>query len=165
NYSGNFFWTTNVSLPRSRLEALGGFNETFREYGWEDIELGLRLRFAGTQSTFNPKALVYHLKPPLRARDVERMVRQARAQARTARELYRLHPHWRVVLATGDDPFNRAARRMARRIMPPEGLAERFAQRDPESILSRRQRRGARALATAAYYEELDAAHRTAAAR
>ena len=155
NYSGNFFWTTNVSVPRARLDAVGGFTQTFREYGWEDIELGLRLRFAGTRGVFNPRALAYHYKPPPRVRDVGGMVRQAAAQARTARELYRLHPHWRVVLATGDHPWNRALHRaLARMVRLP-----RLDDGDEGRVLSPRERRVARALASSAYYAELDAAH------
>jgi GT2 family glycosyltransferase len=158
NYSGNFFWTTNVSVSRARLDAVGHFTETFREYGWEDIELGLRLRFAGTRAVFNPRALAYHRKPPPRVRDVEGMVRQARAQARTARELYRLHPHWRVVLATGDFAANRLLRRALRRVGSPERLSARIGARDPDRSLSPRERRAAQALASIAYYDELEAA-------
>jgi glycosyltransferase involved in cell wall biosynthesis len=158
NYSGNFFWTTNVSVSRARLDAVGHFTETFREYGWEDIELGLRLRFAGTRAIFNPRALAYHLKPPPRVRDVAGMVRQAQAQARTARELYRLHPHWRVVLATGDYLVNRVLHRVLRRVRSPERLAANIEGSDPKRTLSPREQRAARALASAAYYEELEAA-------
>ena len=81
NYSGNYFWTTNVSVPLATLRAVGGFNESFAEYGWEDIDVGLRLRFAGVKAVFNPRAIVYHYKPRQRADDVEKMLRQARAQA------------------------------------------------------------------------------------
>lgn len=162
NYSGNFFWTTNVSVARTRLDAVGTFTESFREYGWEDIELGLRLRFAGTRSLLNPRALAYHYKPEPRARDVSRMIAQARAQARTARELYRLHPHWRVVLATGDHPVAIAANAVARRLMPPGRLARRIAEREPDRVLSPLERAAARALARDAYYDELSAARAAA---
>ena len=46
DYSGNYFWTTNVSVPLATMRAIGGFNESFSEYGWEDIDVGLRLRVA-----------------------------------------------------------------------------------------------------------------------
>lgn len=130
NYSGNFFWTTNVSVSRARLDAVGHFTESFREYGWEDIELGLRLRFAGTPSLLNPRALAYHYKPAARARNAGSMIAQARAQARTARELYRIHPHWRVVLATGDHPIAFALHALTRRLLPPERRATRDAYYD-----------------------------------
>jgi glycosyltransferase involved in cell wall biosynthesis len=163
DYSGNYFWTSNVSAPLAKIRELGGFTESFKEYGWEDIELGLRLRFAGVPSLFNPKAVAFHYKPPPRASDVEGMVRQARAQARTAVELYRLHPHWRVVLATGDDPVRRALHRVARGVGWPGRLASvvaSAAKRDAGATLSAPALAAARALASEAYYEELDAARK-----
>ena len=58
NYSGNYFWTTNVSAPLATIRAIGGFDESFSEYGWEDIDVGLRLRARGVKAVFNPRALV-----------------------------------------------------------------------------------------------------------
>ncbi len=160
NYSGNYFWTSNVSVPLAALRGLGGFTESFREYGWEDIELGLRLRFAGTRSTFNKRALVFHYKPRPRASNVEGMVRQARAQGRTAAQLHALHPHWRVVLATGDDPLHRTLHRFARALGLPRVLAGIVGDRSADRALSSRALVAARALAREAYYEELDLAPR-----
>jgi len=159
HYSGNYFWTSNVSVSRARLDAIGGFfNESFLEYGWEDIELGLRLRFAGTRSVFNRLAVAFHYKPRPSSADVARMVRQARAQARTAVQLRRLHPHWRVSLATGATPVQRGFGRVLR-CLPLERI-ERLA--GPGSSGPRRLDRiglaAARALAAAAYYEELERA-------
>ena len=79
NYSGNFFWTSNVSLPLATLRAVGNFTESFREYGWEDIELGLRLRFAGVRGVFNRYAVAFHHKPRPGAAQVAGMLRQAQA--------------------------------------------------------------------------------------
>ena len=31
NYSGNYFWTTNVSVPLATIRAIGGFNESFSD--------------------------------------------------------------------------------------------------------------------------------------
>ena len=155
NYSGNFFWTTNVSVTRARLDAVGTFTESFAEYGWEDIELGLRLRGARTPSVFNARALAYHYKPPPRARDVDRMIAQARAQARTARQLYALHPTWRVVLATGDHPAMLAWQAAMRRLRPSGRLARGVGEASSERELTSSERRAARALARRAYFEEL----------
>ena len=64
DYSGNYFWTSNVSLRRSRLDRAGGaFDDTFSEYGWEDIELGMRLRDIGSKAVFNRFAVAFHHKP------------------------------------------------------------------------------------------------------
>jgi hypothetical protein len=108
NYSANYFWTTNVSLRRTRLDRVGGrFDDSFAEYGWEDIELGMRLRELGTRGVFNKRAVAFHFKPPPRADSVPAVLRQVRAQARTAVQLERKHPSWRVALAVGDSPPQR----------------------------------------------------------
>jgi glycosyltransferase involved in cell wall biosynthesis len=160
NYSANFFWTSNVSLPLATLNAVGTFTEDFREYGWEDIELGLRLRFAGVKGVFNRYALAYHHKPRPRAGSVEGMLRQARAQARTAVQLHALHPHWRVVLTTGDDPLQRTLHRALRGFGAIGRLESAVGSLSPDRPLTHRQLAAARALARETYFAELEAAHR-----
>jgi len=161
NYSGNFFWTSNVSVPLATLREAGAFTESFREYGWEDIELGLRLRAAGVRAVFNPRALVFHHKPPPRLCGVPGMLAQARAQARTAAGLERLHPRsWRVALAIGSDPVRLALRRLrgaggAARYEPPEGA---------DRALTPGELRRARAAARDAYGRELLRARRASGA-
>lgn len=159
NYSGNYFWTTNVSVPLATIRAIGGFDESFSEYGWEDIDVGLRLRKRGVRAVFRPQALVYHYKPRPRALNVERMIAQSRAQARTAARLVALHPHWRAYLATGINPVQRAFHSVVRRF----GLAERLRRRlraSDDRELGREELRAARALANEAYFEELERALR-----
>ncbi len=156
DYSGNYFWTTNVSVPLATIREIGGFNESFSEYGWEDIDVGLRLRFRGTKAVFNPKALVYHWKPRPRSGNVEKMIRQARAQARTAVQLARIHPHWRIYLATGMNPMQRAYHSATRSLHAPQRLRKVVGDLDVDRALSDRELRAARALANEAYFEELE---------
>lgn len=156
NYSGNYFWTTNVSAPLASIRAAGGFDESFSEYGWEDIELGLRLRAAGTKAVFNPKALAYHYKPPPRSANVETMIRQARAQARTAVHLAKLHPQWRTYLATGINPLQLGWHRATRGLKLPGRYRERLGDLSADRRLATRELRAARALAAEAYFEELE---------
>lgn len=158
DYSANSFWTSNVSVPRAALDRVGWFTESFREYGWEDIELGLRLRFAGVRGVFNSRALAYHYKSRPTARSVPRMLAQARAQARTARQLRELHPHWRVLLATGDHIFERYAHRGVRALGVPARLASIVGETETEKPLDLRRLLAARVLAREAYFEELDRA-------
>ncbi len=159
DYSGNFFWTTNVSVPLATIRDVGGFDENFSEYGWEDIDVGLRLRARGVKAFFNPKALVYHFKPRRRGDGVETMVRQARAQARTAARLLRLHPNWRAYLATGANPVQRGFHGMMRKLRVPERLRRRLEVPVAEQReLSGRELRAARALANEVYFEELERA-------
>ncbi|HZZ00173.1 MAG TPA: glycosyltransferase [Candidatus Baltobacteraceae bacterium] len=158
NYSGNYFWTTNVSVPLATIRGIGGFNENFSEYGWEDIDAGLRLRARGVKAVFNPKALAYHYKPRPRTSDVEKMVRQAQAQARTAVVLVGLHPTWRAYLATGINPAQRRAHDLMRRLNAGRRLRKRLSELSGDRVLSEREARVARALANDAYFEELERA-------
>ncbi len=64
NYSRAFLCTCNVSVPRHALEAVGGFDERFDLYGWEDTELGVRLREAGLRWKFAWDAYIWHIKQP-----------------------------------------------------------------------------------------------------
>ncbi len=158
NYSGNYFWTTNVSVPLATMRAIGGFDESFSEYGWEDIDVGLRLRRAGVKAAFNPKALAYHFKPRPRSGGVERMVRQARAQARTAVRLAKLHPHWRTYLATGINPLQRRFHEVTRGLHFAGRFRARIGDVTSDRQLSDRELRAARGLAAEAYFEELERA-------
>jgi glycosyltransferase involved in cell wall biosynthesis len=156
NYSGNYFWTSNVSLRRSRLDRAGGcFDEAFAEYGWEDIELGMRLRALGTRGVFNPRAVAFHFKPPPSGADVAGLVRRVRSQARTALQLERKHPHWRVRLAVGDT----AAQRFIGETVVRSGIAARLEPLLSTAAVDRPlggwQRAAAGVIATDAYYAEL----------
>jgi len=52
--------TRNLSIRAEDLWAVGGFDESFPGYGWEDIELGLRLHARGVRFVYDPNALGYH---------------------------------------------------------------------------------------------------------
>jgi GT2 family glycosyltransferase len=157
NYSGAYFWTTNVSAPRDLIVAAGGFDERFREYGWEDLELGYRLRRKGVPSILATDALVYHYKPAPRGEQLAGMTRQARAQARTAVLFLRKHPHWRIALATGQVMPLLWWSTIARRVGWPK-LLERIAagSKDARDATPSPVAQWAAArLARAAYFEEL----------
>jgi GT2 family glycosyltransferase len=52
--------TRNLSIRADDLWAVGGFDESFPGYGWEDIELGLRLHARGVRFIYDAGALGYH---------------------------------------------------------------------------------------------------------
>ncbi|MEO7038432.1 MAG: glycosyltransferase family A protein [Candidatus Elarobacter sp.] len=161
NYSANWFWTSNVSVRRARLEAAGGrFDESFSEYGWEDIELGLRLRAIGTKAVFNRRAVAFHWKPRPKGTNVEGMLRQVRAQARTAVRLERLHPSWRVALAIGDTAPQRLLGDALRKSPLVAQLERLVGATSADEKLSPAKRAAAQLLAGAAYYDELARAKR-----
>lgn len=53
-------YSSNVSLKRALFEKVGGFDEEFM-FGYEDIELGLRLHEAGLRLLYEPEARVWHV--------------------------------------------------------------------------------------------------------
>jgi GT2 family glycosyltransferase len=162
NYSGAYFWTTNVSLPLTLVREAGGFDERFREYGWEDLELGFRLRQMGVPSLLARDAIVYHYKPPVPRANVPAMLRQARAQARTAVQFLEKHPHWRVALATGQVAPVRFWSGVARAAGWPR-LLERLSGSSavaPPGVPAGIQQWAAARLARAAYFAEIAASDR-----
>ncbi len=51
---------SNFSVRAEDLWSVGGFDEGFRGYGWEDIEMGLRLHRAGVELHWEPEAFAWH---------------------------------------------------------------------------------------------------------
>lgn len=111
--STSFFWTSNVSVKREHLLAVGLFDERFREYGWEDQELGLRLMALGLKARNNYKAVGYHVKRPPQSTDVGGMIRQAEAKARTAILYVKKHRRLRSRFSTGIHPPRLAVYRLS----------------------------------------------------
>jgi glycosyltransferase involved in cell wall biosynthesis len=100
NYSGAFLCTCNVSLPRHRLVEAGEFDESFHLYGWEDTELGVRLKRRGLRRRFAWDAYLWHVKPPS-DNTLEIETRKAIEKARMAAQFVRKQPTRRARLATG----------------------------------------------------------------
>ncbi len=105
NYSRAFLCTCNVSIPKHSLDAVGGFDETFNLYGWEDTELGVRLRDAGMRWKFAWDAYLWHIKPP-EENTLEVEARKTLEKARMARRFLEKQPTQRVRMATGAHPVN-----------------------------------------------------------
>lgn len=105
NYSRAFFCTCNVSVPRVAIEAVGGFDEQFHLYGWEDTELGVRLREHGMRAKFAWDAYIWHVKPP---QDVtlDSELRKAVEKARMAVRFLEKNGSPRVKSATGAHTAN-----------------------------------------------------------
>jgi glycosyltransferase involved in cell wall biosynthesis len=54
------YWTCNVSAPTERVRAVGGFDEQFRSWGGEDIDLGYRLHRDGVRVVLDRAASSIH---------------------------------------------------------------------------------------------------------
>jgi glycosyltransferase involved in cell wall biosynthesis len=93
-----YFATGNVAIDRAVLERSGLFDTAFRLYGWEDLELGERLRQMGVRLVRCPEAVGYHWHPPLSLEQIPDLVRVERERARMGLVFYRKHPTRRVRL-------------------------------------------------------------------
>lgn len=95
-----FFASGNASIARKWLLEAGLFDEDFTEYGWEDLELGQRLKKLGLRVIRSDKPAGYHLKhefspaklPAIRKREIER--------GRMAVVYYKKHPTFSVRMST-----------------------------------------------------------------
>ena len=56
----NFFYTSNVSLPRDLLVEAGLFDTSFPHAAWEDIEVAYRLMQRGMRMLYRPGAVARH---------------------------------------------------------------------------------------------------------
>lgn len=56
----NFFYTSNISLPRALLKEAGLFDTTFSHAAWEDIEIAYRLMRMGMRIVYRPQAVARH---------------------------------------------------------------------------------------------------------
>jgi glycosyltransferase involved in cell wall biosynthesis len=91
-----YFATGNVAIDKTLLEQAGLFDTAFRLYGWEDLELGERLRRLGVQLVRCPQAVGYHWHPPLSLEQIPRLIDVERQRARMGLLFYRKHPTRRV---------------------------------------------------------------------
>lgn len=57
------WWSGNVSSTRDDFHAVGGYDEDFRAYGWEDIEWGYRLHLLGREILVAPGFTTLHYGP------------------------------------------------------------------------------------------------------
>lgn len=125
HYSRAFFCTCNASVAKADLEAVGGFDERYDLYGWEDTDVGLRLRSRGLARLFAWHAYIYHVKPP-RAVTLERRRAVAAEKGTMAARFVRKAPSWAVRLATGAYSAN-FARAAIVNAKPLRSLYERLA--------------------------------------
>ena len=91
-----YFATGNVAIDREVLERSGLFDTRFRLYGWEDLELGERLRRMGVVLVRCPEAVGYHWHPPLSLEQLPRLIAVEGERAKMGLVFFRKHPTRRV---------------------------------------------------------------------
>ena len=112
-------YANNLSLPRDALLDVGGFDERFPQYGWEDYDLALRLGDRGYRLCFLPELVVHHDHTS----GLKDSLRRMESVGRTARLFNRLHAERDGLLAPRPDgpkaAIARALDPMLRRIPVP----------------------------------------------
>lgn len=84
-----YCYGANLSLKRSLVESVGGFDAVhFPSYGWEDLDLGIRLARRGCRLKYEPAAKALHAHP----QTLSSMVERQRLLGPGAVMLGRLHP-------------------------------------------------------------------------
>ena len=91
-----YFATGNVAIDKKVLEESGLFDTSFRLYGWEDLELGERLRSMGVKLIKCPQAIGYHWHPALALDQIPHLIRIEKERAKMGLVFYRKHPTLRV---------------------------------------------------------------------
>jgi glycosyltransferase involved in cell wall biosynthesis len=92
DFSNAYFATTNVAIPRHWLMEVGLFDLDFDLYGWEDLELGVRLKNRGIKMVKCPEAVGYHWHPAFTLDRIPRLIQQEIERGQMGVIFYKKHP-------------------------------------------------------------------------
>lgn len=98
DFSAAYFATGNVAIAKKWLEQAGLFDTRFQLYGWEDLELGVRLKELGLKLVKCPAAVGYHWHPPFTLEQIPKLIDQEIQRGRMGVLFYQKHPTWEVRL-------------------------------------------------------------------
>lgn len=98
DYSAAFFATGNVAIAKQWLLEAGLFDTGFQLYGWEDLELGVRLKNLGLKLVKCPRAVGYHWHPPFSLQQIPKLIDQEIQRGRMGVLFYQKHPTGEVRL-------------------------------------------------------------------
>ncbi len=103
-----YLTTANASVPRQALVDAGMFDEGFHAYGWEDFEMGLRLKALGLPRSFSPAAVAFHVQPPSTFESLDSDLAKEEERAQMALYFLRRHPGLATRILISDTAFHRA---------------------------------------------------------
>jgi hypothetical protein len=98
DFSAAYFATGNVAIKKKWLEQAGLFDTRFQLYGWEDLELGVRLKELRLKLVKCPAAVGYHWHPPFTLEQIPKLIDQEIQRGRMGVLFYEKHPTWEVRL-------------------------------------------------------------------
>ncbi len=96
DFSAAYFATGNVAISRHWLDKAGLFDTRFQLYGWEDLELGVRLKQLGLKLIKCPDAVGYHWHPPFALAQIPNLINKEIERGRMGVLFYQKHPTWEV---------------------------------------------------------------------
>jgi glycosyltransferase involved in cell wall biosynthesis len=99
DFSAAYFATGNVAIAKHWIQKAGWFDTRFQLYGWEDLELGMRLKNLGLKLIKCPAAVGYHWHPPFSLTQLPALVEKEIQRGRMGVLFYQKHPTWEVRLA------------------------------------------------------------------
>jgi len=92
DFSNAYFATGNVAIAKHWLLEVGLFDLGFNLYGWEDLELGVRLKQQGIKMIKCPTAVGYHWHPAFSLDRIPRLIEQEIERGRMGVVFYQKHP-------------------------------------------------------------------------
>jgi len=92
DFSAAYFATGNVAISRKWLEAAGLFDTGFQLYGWEDLELGVRLKKLDLKLIKCPQAVGYHWHPAFNLEQIPQMIEREIERGKMGVVFYEKHP-------------------------------------------------------------------------
>jgi glycosyltransferase involved in cell wall biosynthesis len=107
DFSNAYFATGNVAIARHYLIDVGLFDLGFSLYGWEDLELGVRLKNLGIKMIKCPAAVGYHWHPAFSLDRIPRMIEQEIERGKMGVVFYQKHPTLDVKLMIQMTIFHR----------------------------------------------------------
>ncbi len=98
DFSAAYFATGNVAIARKWLDKVGLFDTGFQLYGWEDLELGVRLKQLDLKLIKCPEAMGYHWHPPFSLAQIPNLIDKEIQRGRMGVLFYEKHPTFEVRL-------------------------------------------------------------------
>ena len=96
DFSAAYFATGNVAIARKWLDEVGLFDTGFQLYGWEDLELGVRLKKLNLKLIKCPEAVGYHWHPPFNLDRIPQMIEREIERGKMGVVFYDKHPTFDV---------------------------------------------------------------------
>lgn len=99
------FDTANVSIKKEYIRKAGGFDTNLPLYGWQDVELGYRLKKIGLKSRKNPEALGYHFRKWADTSNLDFLKEKELMRGMSGALYFKKHPCFKVKASVKGNPL------------------------------------------------------------